>query len=437
LRLRITTLLLLILALLALARCAGNPPPPPAVTPEGDARYLVDPRIGYSRPVAPVLDERMGQAWGYLLAGQYTEAQRRFADIRVKNPDYAPAILADAAVDIPQGKLDRARAVVQKALDRVPHYTAAEIYDAEISMAEQQPRAALDIYRRVIARPEAPAIAKTRAQEIESRLFDQLVQQAGAASGAEGVRLLREALTLRPGDTQARILLVQRLVAEKSYDDARRELDPLLNSGEVDRSEVQEALAEIDAGRGRFQEAIVRYERLVRRQKDPRFTRRLDELKEQFAAANMPPQFQRAVESENLTRADFAVLLYWKVSSVRFAQNLGAPPIAIDVAEVAGREELVRAIAVGLFFVDPVTRRVDPYRPVNAGMLARLAARTLSLRGASCTKSASPDPSELLRAEKVLAACGVTDPAAIGPDLPVSGKVAADVLEQVDRAVGR
>ena len=101
----------------------------------------------------------------------------------------------------------------------------------------------------------------------------------------------------------------------------------------------------------------------------------------------MPPQFQNALATNALTRGDFAVLTYWLVPAVRFAQNVGTPPIAIDLSDVPGREEIVRAIALGLLQVDPVTRRVGPSIPVNEAQLERLAGRVLLLRGATCARN--------------------------------------------------
>ena len=224
------------------------------------------------------------------------------------------------------------------------------------------------------------------------------------------------------------MLLVQRLVAAKSFDEARRELDPLLNTGEVDSPQVQEALAEIDAGRGRYQEAIVRFDRLARRTRDERYTRRLTEIKEAFSAANMPPHVQRALGTAAITRADLATLLYWNVNAVRFAQNIGTPQIAVDIGDVEGREEMIRAIAIGLYEVDPVTRRVGPHRNVTAATFARQLARLLTLRGASCARGATD-------AGKVLSACNITTPTAADPDALVSGGDAVKAIRQVDAAL--
>ena len=194
---------------------------------------------------------------------------------------------------------------------------------------------------------------------------------------------------------------------------------------------MQEALAEISVGTGQYQDAIVRYERLARNDPDGRYARRLDAVKEQFAAANMPPQFLRALESEAITRGDLAVLMYWKISAVRFAQDLSTPPIAIDIGDVPSRDEIIRLIALGIYQVDPVTRQVNPYAPVSPSSLARAAARALAVRGAPCARAVGFDP------ESILAACQVSDPLPTGADIPVTGRMASAMLEQVDRALAR
>ena len=148
-------------------------------------------------------------------------------------------------------------------------------------------------------------------------------------------------------------------------------------------------------------------------------------------------QYQKAIESEAIDRSDFAVLLYWKVTSVRFEQNLSAPPIAIDIEGVPGREEIIRAIAIGMYEVDPVTRRVSPLRPINAATLTRLAARLLLVRGASCARAVPYERDDASRAAKILAACGISDPSAAGPsDAPVSGRTAAALLDQIEKVLG-
>lgn len=415
------TILLFAAALLA-ASCTP-PTPPPVVTPEGADRYLIDPRIGYGA-IAPDIDRKFEAAWRYALAGNESEARRRLGMVTQQDAGFLPARLTDAFLDIRAGRLDSARATVDALLKRQPDYTAAQVYQAEIAVREQQTRLAYDLYRGIATKSDAPPAASERVAQLQTDVFNEVFSAAQAAPADQAIPLLREALTLNPAAVMPRLLLAQKLLAHRNFDEARRELDPLLSTGEVDRAEVQEMLAEIDIGRGRYQEAIARYDRLARRTREPRYAQRLEAIKEEWSMANMPPQFRTALDSAELTRADFAILLYWTVPSIRFATNLGAPPIAVDIENVAGREEIIRAIAIGLYDVDPVTRRVNPYRAISAERVSRMLARLLALRGASCARGVASD--------KVLATCGVSDPlATFAPDATVTGRDAAKWLNEI------
>jgi Tfp pilus assembly protein PilF len=425
--LRSTKKLILLLAALTLAACTATAPPPPAVVPQGDDRYLIDPRTGSTETLAPASEAQLEAAWRFALAGDDAEAQRKIAEVRKKAPDSASTILLEAFLDIRNGRFDQARRAIEVVQQRDPENLVARVYEAEIAVREGETRIAYDLYRRVATLPGAPATAAERVAELEAKLFNDLLAAAQGAPESESIRLLREALTFNPGAIEPRIQLAQKLVAQKQFEEARRELDPLLNTA-PDRPEVQEILAEVDAGRGRFQEAIVRYERLARRTNDPRYQRRLEDIKSEWSAANMPVQYRAALESAAVTRGDLAILLYWTVPSVRFAQNLGTPQIAVDIEGMAGREEMIRAIALGLFDVDPVTRRVGPHRTVSAGRVSQHLARVLLLRGAPCARAIPQD--------RVLAACGVTDlTASFAPEATVPGRDVQRALEQVAKAL--
>ena len=417
---KLTTNLILIAALL-LAACATPSTPPPVVTPQGEDLYLIHPLTGIT--VAPASADRFDAAYRFGLAGNEAEAERRLAEMRTRNPELlVPGMLLEALIDIRAGRYDEARAALDRVEERDAENLAARVYRAEIAVREKETRLAYDLYRRLASLPDVPRAAE-RLAELESALFNELYAAAQSAQPAESIRLLREALTFNTGAVEPRILLSQRLLAQRQFDEARRELDPILNTA-ADRPEVQEILAEVDAGRGRYQEAIVRYDRLARRTKEERYQRRLEEIKSEWSAANMPSHYRAALESTAITRADLAVLLYWTVPSIRFAQNLGTPQIAVDVEDLAGREEIIRAIALGLYDVDPVTRRVSPHRLVPAGRLSTHLTRVLSLRGAACARGVAAD--------RVLAACGVDDPlAGTTSDATVTGRNALVYLQQV------
>ncbi|HYC57932.1 MAG TPA: tetratricopeptide repeat protein [Thermoanaerobaculia bacterium] len=420
---RFKLLIVLVAAMIVAARCTPVDVPPPAVTPQGDDRYLLDPRTDSNAAMAPPIARKLESAWRFVLAGNEAEAQRLLNEIERTNFDLIPAQLTEAALHIRERRYSEANAIVAEVLTRAPDSIVARVYEAEIALREGRTRPAFDLYRAIAARPDAPPTANERVAHLQGSIFNELYASAQTAPPAEAVRLLREALMMNAGATEARVLLARNLLAQRQFDDARKELDPLLDTI-ADRPEIQEMLAEIEVGRGRFQEAIVRYDRLARRTKDERYARRLEEIKQEWSAANMPSHYRIAVDSIALTRAELATLLYWTVPSIRFAQNLGAPPIAVDIEDVQGREEIIRAIAVGLYEVDPVTRRVSPFRQITASRLSALLARLLIVRSAACARGVTQD--------KVLGSCGVNDPlAAHPPDAMVSGATALAALEQI------
>ena len=414
-------------AIVTLAAASCTTAPPPAITPSAEARHLVDPRIGWHGSKNDAIERRFDNAWRSVLSGNYADARSRLADIRNRDAGYLPASLAEVAIEIGEGRFDVARAAVDQILARNSDYTAAEVYGAEIDVAQNQIRSAYERYREVLQRPDAPPSASARYAELQTRLFDQLYGAAAAAQPEDAIRFLRDALQVSPNATAARTLLVRDLIALKRFDEAKHELDPLLSSSAIDQSDVQEELAEIEVGTGQYEQAIVRYERLARRDPSGKYARRLEDIKEQFAAANMPPQFLQAMNADSITRSDLAVLMYWKLASIRFAQNVPAPPIAIDISESPGRDEIIRAIALGIYSIDPVTRRVNPDAIVTDTALARIAARVLTVRGAPCAR-------QVTGADAILAACGVS---ATADDVPVSGQTASAVLDQVAQAMAR
>lgn len=406
--------------------CATAPAPPPVAPANPQLQHLPDPRTGWKGVSSDAIDRRFDAAWRLVLAGDFDNARKRLADVQSRDAAYAPAQLAEAAIDLQQDRVDDARRIAEGLAIANPQYTAAQIYLAEIDIAQNRIRGAYERYRDLAHQPDASEDVKARYAELQTRIFDQLYGAAINAPPSEAVQSLREALEVNPNANAARLLLAQKLMALQQWDEARRELDPIVNTSAGQQADVQETLAEIDVGQGQYENAIDRYERLVRSDPSGKYANRLEQVKQLFAAANLPPQVSRAMQAPALTRADLAVLMYWTVASIRFAQNVPPPPIAIDIADIAGRDEVIRAMALGIYPVDPVTRRVNPDIEVTDAAFANIVTRILRLRGASCAQGQPSD--------QVLPACGVT----ITPDdLPVSGQTATTVLQQVDRLISR
>lgn len=426
-------LVLVVVVSFCLAACTTTAPAPTRIEPRDESRYLPDPRTGYGGTTPRAIAWRFDRAWSAFEAGDVTRAESGFAGVLRSDPGYLPAVLGQAAVALERGDYSRAERLIERGTSEETR-VAAGIYQAEVDLLRGNPDRAYERYREVISAVGLPAATRDRFEALGSDIFEAKLAEARRAQSAEdAVTILRRALVIGAPSRPARLLLAQKLIELGRFDEASRELDPLVPDATSDADEIQRALGEIEAGKGLYQEAIARYERLSRKSPSPELTGRLGELKRLWSEANMPPQFRQAIDSQLLTRSELAVLIYWKVSAVRFAQGLGEPPIAIDT-DVVGREEVVRALALRLMQVDPVTRRFNPLDPVTASSLLRIAARVLSLRGSlPCASRVSAEDGDALRGTRELEACDVPVGELRDPDALVSGRVAARILERIDR----
>lgn len=424
--LRQTTLLAAAVAMLAVA-CTTTPPAPPVDARAPIGSLPADPRLGYSGPEDANRRRTLDAALAELARGERARAVRRLEELASGPAPYEPAALTLGALALAEADLDRAEAHIGAVTNRDP-WPAADFYRAELAYRRGSFREALELFQRVAPPPQGPAVASERIESIRTRLFDELYASALAADAESAVADLRDALRYRPDSTAARLLLAQKLIAAGRLAEARMELDPLLTGRGSESVEVQQALAEIEAGRGRYEDAIARYEKIVRLDPRPEYTRRLESIKRDFALANMPPHYRAAVASLALTRVEFAILAYWTVSPVRFGQPSGSPPVAVDVGNIAGREELVKAIAFGILPVDRATRRADPDRIMTAANAARFLHRVLTVRGGpSCSAGSTGDPLG------ALTQCGI-DVSALRafPGEPVTGIMALRALQKID-----
>lgn len=424
--LRQKTLLAAAIAMVAIA-CTTIQPPPPVDARAPIGPLPADPRLGYPGPEDASRRRILDTALAELARGERTRAVRRLEDLASGAAPYEPAALTLGALALADADLERAEEHIRAAATR-ESWAAAEFYRAELAYRRGSLREALELFQRVEPPPRGPALAGERIESIRTRLFDELYANALAADAESAVAGLRDALRYRPDSSAARLLLAQKLIAVGRLAEARMELDPLLAGKGADSVEVQQALAEIDAGRGRYEDAIARYEEIVQRDARPEYARRLESIKRDFAVANMPPQYRAAAASLALTRVEFAILAYWTVSPVRFGRPSGSPPVAVDIGNIAGREELVKAIAFGILPVDHATRRADPDRVMTGANVGRFLHRILNIRGVpSCAAGSAGDPLD------ALAGCGIEVSALRAlPSEPVTGTDVLRALQKID-----
>lgn len=396
--------------------------------PRVDLPVLIDPRLGYEGISSEPVDRKFTAAWQKLSSGQLEAADKAFTSIATKYPKYAPALLGRAVVALAKGQDEIAERYIERVADPGSSYFAAEAYRAEIAFERGLTEDAYRNYRRISHLANAPVIVSTRFEIVTDAWFEELLARAKVAeTDRDRIDLLTEAIGVRPRADSTRIELTLMLVEAQEWTRAREELEVLLDRGLADHMDVQAILSDLERSEGRYQDAIVRLERLVRRYPGRGYEERLNAVKVDYMRANLPPRYHRAVASPAITRADLAVLAYWHVSAVRFA-NVSAPPIAVDIQSAQGRDgrdEMVKAMGVGLLSVDPATRTVGPDVIVTARSFANAVVRLTRL-------AAAPACAGNFTGMDALSACGVDlSPFLEDPSATVSGASAIRIFDAV------
>jgi hypothetical protein len=97
---------------------------------------------------------------------------------------------------------------------------------------------------------------------------------------------------------------------------------------------------------------------------------------------------QEVAARADLSRADFALLLYWLVPDVRNSRPT-AGRIATDVLDHPHQEEIVRVVNLGLMDVDPTLHRFSPGSSIHRGPALRVVLRMLVRFGAGACAGAN------------------------------------------------
>jgi tetratricopeptide (TPR) repeat protein len=391
---RIVAAAILGVLLAAGSACTSAPPPPvrrpvergpePLALAPADRPYLIDPMEGYGRAVDPDLRARLETAWhGLLEEGDTASATHTAGELLTREPDLAPAKVLAAQVDFAAGENTH---VVERLLpvgDAIPTYTASQLLLGRATERLGDIALAYSAYRAIAARSSL-ALKRAgelhpRAMEIVSHRLDEAVRAQKLDEAGKQLHLLQawgpsetisleaaRKVALARNDRAAELKAVQELAARQPDD--RKLLER--------RAELELAVGDPSAGLKIAQDLA------ARNPKDPALARQLESAKFRWRLSQLPRDVQDVAAKPELSKADFALLLYWLVPQVRNSRPT-AGRIATDVLDNPHREEIVRVINLDLMQVDATQHRFFPGSPVRRGPALRVVLRTLARFGAA------------------------------------------------------
>lgn len=413
----------------------GCAPPPPAATglpPAADGAFAYrDPRTGAPPPPLSARDARsLDAALASFRRGDAAGAMKSLQEKRSKG-EPAPVSFALVAVyvDLAGGDVEKARPALAALTAAHPTWIAAVEADADLAVADGRAADALERYRALVRLAPKDLRAQGRAEALRAQVAAQRRLEAENALASGDLDAARRAahalLQLEPASPAGLVLLGRAAAAGGRADDAwswakearkRAPSDPAV------------AAFAADAARkaGRWADAAGLYEGLAAT--DPSFVPKAEEARVEFRVQNLPEAARLAAESQRLTRAQLASLLWWTVPEVRDALVPPGGEIAVDVVDRADRGLLVRAIGLGFFAVSPETHRVGADSAVSrsemAGVLRKIA--LLAGRGRSLKGCLAPEPTTPAR----LSECGILHDT---PSRNVTGREALLALEKAAR----
>ncbi len=364
-------------ALLVLAGCAGAVEGPVAgPAPRGDLPFLLSPLAGYPLAAGAEGERRLVAAHAALVdRGDDATARQTAAALLARDPGLHPATVLLAQIDLVdrdyQSALDRLGRVVGE----LPGYTAALVVRGRAAEAIGDVALAFESFR---AAADGSIVARERAEELRPRALEIVsnrVEDALRRNRPDAAAAALERLTAWAPDATPTLRAAQRVAAARGDQAAElaavRTLSgrfPADRELRIRRSDLELEAGEPGAGLRILQELA------AAEPDDPELAERLERAKFRWRLVLLPEPVREQAKLPELTRGDFASVLYWLFPSVRYGRA-GGGRIANDVFDHPSREAIVRVVNLGLMSVDPALHRFEPGRA-----LTRLAAIESLLR---------------------------------------------------------
>jgi tetratricopeptide (TPR) repeat protein len=384
---------------------------------------------------------RLEVAWETrLLRGDAPGAAQVAQQALEVDPELAPARVLLGQAQLVARDLGAARDTLAPVVARHPEYLAAGMAAARAGELLGDLPAAYAIVRRLA--PGSP-LALERAGALHGRAVDIVAQRTHDAVRRGRLDEARTHLaTLREWAAGERTTLEAALAVARAAGERREELAAvrgLLASGSPDPALV-ERRGELELAVGDPGVAIEIFTDLARRHPgELRYSDSLDLAKFRWRAGNLPTAVRELLDRPELTRADFAVLLYWLVPGVR-AGVASSARIATDILDHPQRQEIVRVVNLQLMDVDEALRRFEPQHRVRRVQALRALLRVLQRAPTAPSCVAALEGNTTPSREAICAAAAacrlLTKPPDCLPEAGVSGAEASAWIQRTQSLLG-
>lgn len=348
--------------------CGSADLTPQAGVPSSQRDYLISPLEGVSEQLEPGVRDRIEVAYRALVdSGDSAAALSAAEQLLSLDP-----LLASARVLAAQGEFVARHygAVVDRLAPHLDDTTVAGLLVlGRAAELDGFLPAAYDAYRRAADRNP---VAARRAKALQERAWDALMKEFDGELESSRFADARATLDRLESWAPERLGVIdarRRLAFANGDREAELEaLRILMEPGREARSdpELAERLGRLELEIGEPRRGLEIFEELLRRKpEDPRLEEQVAQAKFLWRLEMLPPDVQDLAQRSELTRGDFATLLYWVVPNVRSGGSSEAR-IATDVLDHPQRDAIVRVLNLGLMQVeDDTLHRFAPDDPLS------------------------------------------------------------------------
>ncbi len=422
------------LLVVTLAGCASGGGRPSGAVSTQEVPFLLPPDEGWSGTLTPSQSSWLSDRHRGLLGGDdLTRLRAEIVAELARDPDFVPASVLEAQTRFVERQYQSVLDSLEPIRQASPGYVAAEVTYGRAAERVGRTLVAFEAYWSVKQDAAAAAqrveamldtVIERLGRQVDEQLAEGLVAEAEETVAKmdlyapEDVRTLQAAqgLAAASGDLTALLARLRTATDEPGADPelVRRRVELELQVGDPAAAvRLAEGLTAADPADPGLAELLRRAQ----------FTWRLNVL---------PPEVRRLARVGELSRADFAVLVYWLFPSVRYGRSAEGR-IATDIIDHPERERIVRVINLGLLEVDSV-HRFEPDRAITAGDAQRALLRLLegSETGATCLGSSGrlAPSADLCAAAQSCGLAGVEEECD-----PAAGLSGAQALELIRRTL--
>ncbi|MBZ0111533.1 MAG: hypothetical protein K8J08_03660 [Thermoanaerobaculia bacterium] len=358
---------LLAVALSFVAACGGAPviETSPAI-PDVDRVYFLQPLSGFDRSLDAESRRQIEAAFNQLvLHRDSSEAHRVASELRRRDPELAPARVLEAQARLYDGDFRGAAGLVDSVRFEFPRYLAAGMVFARASELQGDLVEAYAEYERLSA---SVNVAFDRAVDLRPRALEAQAQRIEDARNRGRLDEAGEALErLQAWDPLSDRTLQLSFEVARDADDLPQQLRWIreLVALTPEDLELRSTWGDLEMRGGDPNMALEIFQNLTHdHPDDPYFADQFDRAKFIWRLRNLPPIVAETVAVRELTRADYAVLVYWLVPGVRAGGNPEAK-IATDILDHPRRQEIMRVVNLDLMRLDGSLRVFRPEAPVT------------------------------------------------------------------------